>query len=220
MAVDPKLLQGVGLFAGLDEAALGKLAQALMPRALEAGTTLFRRGDAGDGLAIVTAGTLRIVLATAEGREVTLALAGPGAVVGEMALLDGEARSADAVAAGPTRLLWLTRETFIAVLSRQPEIALSLLANFSRRLRRANTLLEGVALLPLEARLARMLLDTSDQGRVPVRLSQGEIAGMIAASRPKVNRALAGLAARNMVRTDRTGIRVLDTRALAAAGQV
>lgn len=220
MAVDPKLLHGVGLFAGLDEAALAKLAQGLTPRALESGTTLFRRGDAGDGLAIVTAGTLRIVLATAEGREVTLALAGPGAVVGEMALLDNEARSADAVAAGPTRLLWLTRETFIGVLSRQPEIALSLLANFSRRLRRANTLLEGVALLPLEARLARVLLDTSDQGRVPVRLSQGEIAGMIAASRPKVNRALAGLAARKMVRTDRTGIRVLDARGLATAGQV
>jgi CRP-like cAMP-binding protein len=219
MAVDPKLLQGVGLFAGLDEAVLAKLAQVLAPRALAAGATLFRRGDAGDGLAIVTAGTLRIVLATAEGREVTLALAGPGAVVGEMALLDGETRSADAIAAGPTRLLWLTRETFIAVLARQPEIALALLANFSRRLRRANTLLEGVALLPLQARLARVLLDTSDQGRVPVRLSQGEIAGMIAASRPKVNRALASLAARKMVRTDRTGIRVLDASGLAAAGQ-
>jgi CRP-like cAMP-binding protein len=220
MAVDPKALQAVGLFAGLPPPALAELARAVTPRRLEAGATLFRRGAPGDGLAIVLTGRLRIQLATAEGREVTLALAGPGTVVGEMALLDGEPRSADAVATAATTLLWLTREAFAGVLARQPGIALALLADASRRLRQANTLLEGVALLPLEARVARLLLDASDQGRMPVRHSQGEIAGMIAASRPKVNRALAGLAARNLVRVDRTGIRVLDAAGLASAGQV
>jgi CRP-like cAMP-binding protein len=219
MAVDPKALQAVGMFAGLPPPALAELARAVTPRRLAAGATLFRRGAPGDGLAIVLTGRLRIQLATAEGREVTLALAGPGAVVGEMALLDGEARSADAVATAPTSLLWLTREAFTGVLARQPAIALALLADVSRRLRQANTLLEGVALLPLEARLARLLLDVSEQGRVPVRLSQGEIAGMIAASRPKVNRALGHLAARHLVRVDRTGIRVLDAPGLASAGQ-
>jgi CRP/FNR family cyclic AMP-dependent transcriptional regulator len=162
------------------------------------GTTILRRGDPGTGMIVVTSGRVRVGVTSEDGREITLGILGPGDVLGDMALLDGEARSADAVALEDCAVLVLERSRFLRLLHDTPELSLRLLAVVTQRLRRANLALEDIALLPLEQRLARLLIRLArDYGkaaqpgvRIELKLSQRDLSALVGASREKVNRQL------------------------------
>ncbi|SFK37952.1 cyclic nucleotide-binding domain-containing protein [Falsiroseomonas stagni] len=128
--------------AAPDLAALGAVAEA---RRVPEGGALFRRGDAGDGLWVLTAGEVRIRVESAEGAEVVLNHLGPGDAVGEVALLDGGARSADAVAASDVEAVFLPREAAMGVLAARPDALLRLLGVLCGKLRAATAQVESTA---------------------------------------------------------------------------
>src|SRR5438477_7210074 len=135
------LLRGVTLFAALDDAAAEELCGYLNPVELKGGSNLFRVGDAGDAMYIIESGRVRITVTDADGREVILASLGHGDFFGEMAMLDGHGRSADAAVTEDSRLAVLTRENFLNFVSSDSRIVLEMLSAITRRLRRTDDLL-------------------------------------------------------------------------------
>lgn len=201
MANPEVLLRQVPLFRSLPAEECRRIAGLMRLRTIRKGEVLFRKGDEGTALYLIVAGSLKIVRQSRTGDEVILALLGSGDFCGEMALLDGFPRSADAVAAEETRLLVLGRQDFLSyVMNNEPAVR-AILAALSARLRRADDFLEDIFFLKVPARLAKKLLElagTSGKDGT-VRVSQQELASMIGASRESVNKALRSLRQRGMV---------------------
>ncbi len=192
-------LRRVDLFAGLSEPELNALAGTLHSERYDAGQVIFLRGDPGSSLYLVRSGRVRVVLTSPAGKEVLLNLLGPGDFVGDLALLDGEPRSADVLAHDDCELLSLQREDFMAFLDTHPKAAKHLLAVMSQRLRHNADLIEEVAFLDIGTRLARLLLGLAAERGEPAgnrvtiegNLSQTDLANMISATRESVNKWLA-----------------------------
>lgn len=159
---------------------------------------ILRRGDPSSGASIIVAGRVRIGTMAEDGREVALGVLGPGDVIGEMSVLDGEEVSADVTALEDCVLLFIDRARFLRLLRADADLCLRLMAVLCRRLRRANAVLEDMALLDLAARLARLLLRLAkDYGapagrgtRIEVKLSQKDLGTLVGSSREKVNKQL------------------------------
>jgi CRP/FNR family transcriptional regulator, cyclic AMP receptor protein len=135
------LLRGVPLFAALDDAAVEELCGYLHPVELKGGSSLFRVGDSGDAMYFIESGRVRITVTDADGREVILASLDHGDFFGEMAMLDGQGRSADATVTEDSRLAVLTRENFLTFVSSDTRIVLEMLSAITQRLRRTDDLL-------------------------------------------------------------------------------
>ncbi len=154
----------------------------------------------------------------------TLAILGPGDVVGEMSLLDRMGRSASAVTLEPTGAYWMDRATFQTCLHTMPGVAYNLALILARRLRLADARLRALASLDVEGRMAHTLLHLArEYGRpgpdgavqIPLRLTQGDLAELVGASRVRVNQIMGTLKRRNLVVVDRQSrITVLDVPAL------
>ena len=134
-------LRSVPLFQTLDSAEVSELFQLLTVRTIPAGTALFRRDDPGDAMFFIESGRIRISVQDADGHDTVLAEMRSGDFFGEMAMLDGQNRSADATATEPTELAVLAREDFRAFVRQKPEIALGLMTAMTHRLRRTDNLL-------------------------------------------------------------------------------
>jgi CRP/FNR family transcriptional regulator, cyclic AMP receptor protein len=134
-------LRSVPLFRALDDMAASELCALLTTREIVAGTPLFHRGEPGDSMYLVENGCVRISVKDADGHDTTLAEMGKGDFFGEMSLLDGNARSADATASVDSRLAVLPRADFRSFLRKNPDIALGILTALTHRLRRTDDLL-------------------------------------------------------------------------------
>lgn len=198
------LLAGTSLFAALDESGRRAVLQEMRETSFDAGQVIFTRGDPGKEIYLVVRGRVRLSVLTPEGRELSFAHAEPGQIFGEIAMLDGETRSADATAVTSVKALTLSRGSFQRLATAHPIISEAVIRFLCRRIREADQQLEAIALCPIEVRLARFFLATarqkagnSDAERVTVDLgmSQSELALLIGASRPKVNTALSMLEA-------------------------
>lgn len=135
-------LQAIPLLQGLPEEAVEALAAQVTPHQLRTGDILFRKGDEGNAAYVIHRGWVKIVTENEAGEELVLNHCGPGEVVGEMALIDREPRSAGIIALGPVEALELKRDAFLQVLSGQPMLALDIMRNFSARLRFSTTYIE------------------------------------------------------------------------------
>ena len=166
--IETELLSNVPLFAHLPADALTEFAQRSRRRRYGRGDAIFYQGDPGMSLCLVLAGRVKLSLASTEGRELIIDLVGSGEVFGEMALLDGEPRSADAVAVEPSELLLLDRPEFVDCLVKRPQLAIELLSILHRRIRRDTMLLQDAAFLDVPARLARTILRLAE---APVELA-------------------------------------------------
>ena len=220
---DPETRRLIGRLPFLDgvpEPALDRLAAVARPVRHAEGAALFRRGDPGEGLLIVLDGLVRLHLSTEAGRELTLGLVGPGEPLGEIALIDGGPRSADATALTPVRALLLRHADAAAIIASDAAVAGALLRTLAARLRRTTDQTEAVGLrgLPERVAIALLQLAAADPSGL-VRLSQGQIASLVAATRPKVNAVLAEFRARGLVEPARAGLRVMDAEALRALGR-
>ena len=195
---ETEVLAKVPLFAGLPEEERERLGALLRARRYARGEVIFLEGDRGTALCLIAEGRIRIQLTGTDGREVTINHYGPGEIFGEMALLDGEPRSADAIAQEASRVFWLQREDFAAFLDSHPRAAMTMLASLSRRLRHTTRVVQDATFRDVPARLARVLLDMAARNgqvleggiRIENRLTQSELAAMVGASRETVNRAL------------------------------
>lgn len=138
-------LRQVPLFESLDDKAAKELSELLETLDCKAETFLFRTGDAGDAMYIIEHGKVRICVQAIDGREVTLTELGRGDFFGEMVLLDGQRRSADAVVAEDARLALLSREHFLSFMRSNPDVALEMLTALANRLRHTDELLRQSA---------------------------------------------------------------------------
>jgi CRP/FNR family transcriptional regulator, cyclic AMP receptor protein len=179
---------------------LSQLTRSLRRRTFQRGEVIFHQGDAGDTLHLVQSGRIKVVLPAESGDEVLLAILGPGNCFGELALLDGESRSATVVAIEPVETLTLGRSDFMAFVRANPETAERLMINLAHIIRKVNEDVADLAFLDLPGRLAKKLLDLAhDHGtpmpgcdgvEISVPLTQEELAGMVGATRPSVNKVL------------------------------
>src|SRR5438046_9285294 len=138
-------LRQVPLFGSLDDSAAKQLCELLETLDCEAHKVLFRVGDAGDAMYLIESGKVRICVQATDGHEVTLTELGRGDFFGEMALLDGKRRSADAVVAEDARLAVLSRKHFLSFLRSSPNVALELLTALANRLRHTDEMLRHSA---------------------------------------------------------------------------
>jgi CRP-like cAMP-binding protein len=158
--------------------------------------TIFRRGDPGDGLYGVLAGSVAVTVESEAGKELILNTFGPGDFFGEIALLDGKGRTATAIARESSELLFLARRTFLPFIEERPQLAVRMIALLCERLRRTTQLVEDSAFLNVAARLAKQLLalaEPPESGATEaalVKVSQAELAHMLGVSREAVSKQL------------------------------
>ena len=216
------ILRRVPLLAVLPDHELASLAQHARPRQYRAGTIIFHRDDPGTTLHIITAGLVKLVLTSLEGREVTVGILRPENFFGELALLDGGPRSASAIALDAVETLTLDRSPFVAILERQPQMAGALLGVLGDRLRRTDELVQDILFLDLPGRLAKHLLalagdhgvPAADGTRIELRLNQSDLAAIVGATRESVNRCLNAYAERGLLRVERDAITILQPQVL------
>jgi CRP/FNR family transcriptional regulator, cyclic AMP receptor protein len=219
------MLQRSPLFRGLSTPALERVAELAVRRAYRSGEIVFSQGDPGDALYAVITGKIRISAGAADGREIFLNIMEPGDTFGEIALLDGGTRTASATATVDSELVSIRREHFLALLEREPRVALELLRLCGERLRWTSGLVEDAALLDAPARLAKRLLSLGQMHGQPkgkgvmLRISQEELANFLGVSRQVVNQYLQGWKGRGWVDIGRGSVTVLDQAALKGATQ-
>lgn len=196
------MLADTAMFAPLGDDDRRAVAQELRESSWDQGQVVFSRGDPGRDIYLVTGGRVRLSILTSEGRELSFAHAEAGQVFGEIAVLDGGLRTADATSVTKVQALTLSKPALMKLMETRPALREAVIRFLCKRVREADQQLEGIALYPIEARLARFFLAAVRQkagadadGAVPLDLpiSQSELALLIGASRPKVNAALAML---------------------------
>ncbi len=195
---DVEMLSRSFVLRGLPREELEGLASTMRRRAYRRGEAVFHQGDPGQKLHVVYRGRLKIVLPSQSGEEAVLTIVGPGDLFGDLALLDGAARSASVVALEPVETAVLSRVEFLGLLRRSPAVVDGLLATLAQTIRRLSEEVADLTFLDLHARLAKKLLDLSEtHGRaangsieIQVALTQEELASMIGATRPRVNKLL------------------------------
>jgi CRP/FNR family transcriptional regulator len=213
-AVD--LLKSVALFADLEEGELERFSHVAVPRTFPAGTRVFHEGDSSDACYIVKEGSFRVTREHSDGRAITLATLGPGEIFGELAMLDGDSRSASAEALSDGELLALPANDVRSLLARHPEIALKLVAGLVRRLRAANVRLTKQSFQTVPSRVAGILSQLSREqgngsgGEVTIRMNQTDLAQLAGTSRESVSRFLAELERAGVVRSGRGRVTVLE----------
>ena len=223
-SLDLDAIRACGLFAGLDDTTLHHVAGALRTRRFRRQETIFHAGDPGEALFIVTSGQVKITLPADDGSEpAILTTIGPGGFFGALALLDGAPRSATAVALGKVETHVLQRDAFERLLDDEPALRRVLLASLAGEIRRLTAQVEDLHFLDLPGRLARHLLrslpaQTGEQ-RLPWPFTQTELAGMIGGSRQSVNRLLADLVSRDVLRFDGDELVIPDASRLAEAAR-
>jgi CRP/FNR family transcriptional regulator, cyclic AMP receptor protein len=205
---DGSMLDGSSLFGGFDRTALDALMSSARVMTVAPDETLFMQGDQPDGCYAILEGVLKVSILGPDGEEALIALVGSGEVIGDMAMIDGQPRSATLTALKPSTLAFVSKSRFEAFAAAHPEIYRHMLEMVVSRLRRSNEAFTGQMLLPLGGRLARTMLRLAevfgqplDGGRVLIhqKLTQADLALMTASARENVNRQLAEWRATGLV---------------------
>jgi CRP/FNR family cyclic AMP-dependent transcriptional regulator len=192
------LLARTELFGNLAPETLGQIEGRFHTIQFKRGQTIYERGDAGNALHLIRSGQIRFSVVSGEGRELSVRVAKAGEIIGEVAVLDRQPRTATAVALTAVTAHSLSRTEFDRLLLQDSQLARNAIDFLCHRLRDTTDQLEMIALYAVEVRLARFLLlalkgQSAPAGkRIPLELgfSQGELAQLLGASRPKVNLAL------------------------------
>ncbi|MEA2446669.1 MAG: family transcriptional regulator, cyclic receptor protein [Actinomycetota bacterium] len=210
---------GTGGFLGrLEPDELKSLEEAGRRRTYRRGTTLLNEGDTSDRVIIVTSGRVKVSYYTEDGREVMLAVRGPGDLLGELSAFDGEPHSATAEAIEEVNTLTLSRDGFAEWLQKNARVALLLLEMLTTRLRDADVKRVEFTAYDTVGRVARRLVELSERfgeetggGRlISLPLSQEELASWTGCSREAASKALQALRKRGLIETKRRAVTVLD----------
>ena len=210
------------LFKAMQMSELNAILTMATERQVRRGQIIFQKGDAGSSMMAVLTGRVRVSANSPEGKELTLDIIDPGEVFGEIALLDGKSRSADATATEDSTLLVLGRREVLPFLMANPDLMFRVLMVVCDRLRQSSVALEDLALLDLPGRLARVLLKladdyghkTGDGVRINVRLSQKDLSNLAATSRESVNKQMAVWRSKGVLATEGGSMILRDRAAL------
>jgi CRP/FNR family cyclic AMP-dependent transcriptional regulator len=217
-----ELLRSVPLFSDLEQGELERFSRVAVPRSFPAATRVFHEGDHSDACYIVRSGSFRVTREHSDGRAITLATLGPGDIFGELAMLDGEVRSASVEALSDGELLALPAGEVRARRARHPEISVKLVAALVRRLRGANERIARQSFQTVPSRVAgvlsQLVAEEAPQGRergeVTIRMTQADLAQLAGTSRESVSRFLAELERAGVVRPGRGRVTVLAAEKL------
>lgn len=220
--MDENIVRSAPLFAALDDDGKQAVLDSMTQEDYHRGSTVFREGDQGDRLFIISSGKVKVGHASGDGRENLLAVLGPGETLGELSLFDPAPRNATATAVAETTLYSLTQQDLYRVLAQRPEVARHLLASLARRLRKTNDALADLVFADVPGRVAKNLLDlaqrfgrqTDDGVMVSHGLTQEELAQLVGASRETVNKALADFASRGWIRLEARAVLLIDIERL------
>ena len=215
------------IFSDLAPDAFDQLCRYAQPTTLKRGATLFAKGDPGHSLYAVLSGTVKISVSSPDGRNAILNLIGAGEVFGEISVLDGRVRSADAIANTNCEILVIDRRDFLPFVHSQPALAMKFIELLCARLRWTSQQVEQVILQNLPGRLASALLGLTeerklDSGSGTLAITQQEISEMVGMTRESINKQLRAWAARDWVRLEHGAIVLLSPeplRGLAEAGR-
>ena len=189
-------LRNIPLFEGVPEAELHALAARTVTRSYPKQAILVSEGDESDSLYLILGGRVKVYLSDETGKELILAIKGPGQYFGEM-VLDHQPRSASVMTLEPSQFAILSRDDFKDFLLRHPQVALQLIQNLIRVARGLNQNVRSLAMLDVYGRVARILLELAvDQNGklvIPEKLTQKDIAARVGASREMINRILRDL---------------------------
>lgn len=223
--LDPTVLSGVALFRGLSSEQLGRLAALLHKRTFQADADVITAEEPGGGAYVILEGSVKVYITHTDGTEVILAILGQGEIVGEMSVADSLGRSASVRTLEDATFLWMDRRTLLSSLEELPQVSRNLVGILSRRLRLADTHTRALAALDVYGRVAAQLLAFArEYGEklpdsatlIPLRLTQTDLAGLVGASRVRVNQALGYYRKRGSISMDRESrIIVHDEDALA-----
>ncbi len=206
-------------FCDLGPEAFDQLCRYAKHATLKRGSTIFSKGDAGNSLVAVISGTVKISISSPDGRTAILNLIGPGEIFGEVALLDGQARTADATANTNCEIFVIDRREFLPFVRSQPALAMKFIELLCARLRWTSDQVEQVILQDLPGRLASALIRLTErhrpaEGGLTIVITQQEISEMVGMTRESINKQLRAWAARRWVRLEHGAIVVLDIEAL------
>lgn len=202
-------LRQVPLFKAVPQRAIDVAAEAMQLRSFEAGSTLFREGDTGEALYILVSGLVKVSKVDLEGHEKTLAIFQSAEVLGEMALLGEDRRSATALALSKVEVLVLYRDDFLKLLTNYPTINLNLTSTLAQRLRGMGDEAQVLSYKDAQGRVAYVLLrlyrggvlEFNKEGQAVVRLTHQELASLAGTSRETVTRALKALEEEQVIQT-------------------
>jgi len=219
----PKNSSNFNFLSELPETLFLKLFKEATACGLRAGETLFRAGDPGDGCYRIQSGLVKIVVASKQGEERIISLLGPGAIVGELSIIDGLPRSASVFAVSDCSLSFVSRARFEMFSEAHPELTSYLVRTLALRLRRADDALAATTFLSVKGRLARALLILAEyageenNGRIELRhkISQGDLAAMAGVARENVSRTMSDWRKRNIVTRLLDYYCIIDSKALA-----
>lgn len=222
---NPNEFASVVLFRDLPAAQLQELIPLLHRKAFASGVTMMTAEQAGEVVYLIQTGTVKVCTESEDGSEVILTILGPGEIVGEMSALDQPMRSASVITLEKTAVLWMDRSFFHRYLLTMPRLAYNLACILSARLRMADDQIRSLARLEVENRVARQLMSFADRyGQpqpngdtyIPIRLTQGDIAALIGASREHINKVIVAYKERGYLSVDRQyHITIHNSQALA-----
>ncbi len=219
--ISPKALAEIPLFQGLEMPQLAWLAGQLRYKTFPAGTNIITADTPGELVYIVQRGTVKIHVEQAGGGDVVLGILGAGDTVGEMSLIDSAGRSASVLTLEESTLLWMDRPTFQDALHRFPALALNLVRILSGRVRLNNELIQALATLDVYGRVARQLLafgekyghcNEKGEVKIPICLTQGDIADLVGASRKRVNQVMVAFKQLEIIAVDGDGRITIQNR--------
>jgi CRP/FNR family cyclic AMP-dependent transcriptional regulator len=216
-----ELLRRVPLFSELSAEELRRVADVAIPRSYPKGVRVFHEGDKSDACYIVRGGDLRVTREHPDGRAIALATLGPGDIFGELAMLDGEARSASVESLSDCELLALPAADMRRLLADAPETTVKLVVALTRRLREANERISRQSFQTVPSRVAGVLSQLIAEEApielrdgVTIRMTQADLAQLAGTSRESVSRFLATLERAGVVRVGRGRVTVLEPRRL------
>lgn len=212
------LLATVPIFSDLSKSEMDHLCDIVIHRSYKKGNMILMEDEFGDTFFIIKEGSVKITRLSEDGREVILAMLGEGEFFGEMSLLDGQTRSANAIALEDSEALILKRVEFIALLKKYPKVSISLLRELTQRLRKSNQQIESLSLSDAEHKIGITLLRLADEmgtirhGKVTIKNLpyQQDIANMAGTSRETVSRTLKILEERNLIERTEHSLIILD----------
>ncbi len=213
------------LLSGLSQAELERIAQVAVPRSFPKGARVFHEGDQSDACYIIRDGEVRVTREHSDGRAIALATLGPGEIVGELAMLDGEVRSASVEAVSDVELLAIAARDMRGLLERNPEITAKLVVALTQRVRETNERVARQSFQTVPSRVAgvlsQLVAEAGSDGNgardgVTIRMNQADLAQLAGTSRESVSRFLAVLERAGVVRVGRGRVTVLETQRLRA----
>ena len=209
------------IFCDLESEAFDQLCRYAKHTTLKRGATLFSKGDPGNSLCAVISGTVKMSISSPDGRSAIFNLIGPGEIFGEIAVLDGQSRTADATANTNCEIFVIDRREFLPFVRSHPELAMKFIELLCAKLRWTSDQVEQVILQNLPGRLASALIRLAEKhtlapGDQTIAVTQQEMSEMVGMTRESINKQLRVWATRKWVRLEHGAIVVLDAEPLQA----